>query len=77
MSEEKSSVAAPVRNGPEFAPLRHFNKECKILVLVKSKNGDIIRQENMDYGKPDDRIWLGKLSYWAWTNGHVVETKSE
>jgi len=28
----------------------------------------------MDYGKKDDRNWLGKLSVWAWTNGHEVSS---
>lgn len=62
------------RNGPEFAPLREFVKSFPIVVTIFNSNDDAIRTERMDYGKPDDRVWLGKLSYWAWTNGHTVET---
>jgi len=62
------------RNGPEFAPLREYNKECKIVVTIYDKNDVPIRVEHMDYGKKDDRNWLGKLSVWAWTNGHEVSS---
>jgi hypothetical protein len=62
------------RNGPEFAPLREFVKTFPITVTIFDKDDNEIRHEQMDYGKPDDRVWLGKLSYWAWSNGHVVET---
>jgi hypothetical protein len=62
------------KNGPEHAPIRDFVKSFLIDVVVYNTNDDIIRQETMDYGKPEDRTWLGKLSYWAWSNGHYVET---
>jgi hypothetical protein len=65
------------RNGPEFAPLRDFIKSFKIIVTVIDKDDNEIRREVMDYGKPDDRAWLGKISYWAWSNGHSVETMRE
>ena len=63
-------------SGPEFGPLRDFVKEFKILVEIFDKSGSLIRTERMDYGKREDRLWLGKLSFWAWSNGHSVETKS-
>lgn len=65
-----------VRNGPEFAPIRDFVKSFKIKVTVYDQNDDVIRIEVMDYGKPEDRVWLGKLSYWSWNNGHYVETEA-
>lgn len=61
-------------NGPEFARLREYVKEFKIKVTIFDKNDKIIREEVMDYGNQDDRKWLGKLSWWGWSNGHVVET---
>ena len=65
------------RNGPEFAPLRNYVKNYNILVEIYDKDDNIIRTEQMDYGNYEDRIWLGRLSYWAWTNGHSVETRAE
>jgi len=59
---------------PEFAPLRDFNKSFKIDVTIYDENDTIVRYEEMDYGKPEDRQWLGKLSFWAWQNGYYVET---
>ena len=60
--------------GPEFAPLRNYVKEFKIIVDIIDKDDNVIRTEQMDYGKPEDRIWLGRLSFWAWDNGYLVET---
>ena len=65
------------RNGPEMAPIRDFVKSFIIRVTVYDKHDSVIRTEKMDYGKPEDRSWLGKLSYWAWSNGHTVETIKE
>ena len=65
------------KNGPEFAPLRNYIKDFKIIVTIYNDKDDIIREEKMNYGNSDDRIWLGKLSFWAWTNGHTVETRSD
>ncbi len=64
-----------VRNGPEFAPIRDYVKSFKIKVTVYNQNDDIIRIEIMDYGKAEDRVWLGKLSFWSWSNNHYVETE--
>ena len=62
------------RNGPEFAPIRDFVKSYLIEVVIYDTKDNEIRREQMDYGKPDDRNWLGKLSWWAWNAGYVVET---
>lgn len=60
---------------PEFAPLREYNKEFKIDVVVYDKDDNIIRQEVMDYGNYQDRIWLGKISFHYWGIGCIVETR--
>lgn len=67
------------RNGPEFAPIRNYIKQFKIIVDIYDANDadKLIRSERMDYGNPEDRLWLGKLSFWAWDNGHVVETRKD
>lgn len=60
---------------PEFAPIRDFVKTFKIKVTVYNQADEVIRVEVMDYGKPEDRVWLGRLSYWSWSQGHYVETE--
>lgn len=66
----------PNRDGlPEFSPLRDFVKSFKIKVTVFNNNDNIVRIETMDYGIPADRIWLGRLSFWSWSQGHTVETE--
>ncbi len=60
---------------PEFSPIRDFVKTFKIKVTVYNQNDDVIRTETMDYGLPADRIWLGRLSFWSWSQGHTVETE--
>lgn len=65
------------RNGPEFAPIRNYVKQFKIIVDIYDKDDKVIRTERMDYGIQEDRLWLGKLSFWAWENGHVVETRKD
>lgn len=62
------------RNGPEFAPLKEYVKSFKVKVKIFDKDDELIREETLDYGKQEDKVWLGKLSYWSWTNGHYVET---
>lgn len=62
------------RNGPEFIPLRNYIKECKILVLLCDADKKEIRREIMDYGSSEDRVWLGKLSFFAWQQGWSVIT---
>lgn len=65
------------KTGPEFAPIRNYNTKLLIVVTIYDNKDKAIRTEKMDYGNPEDRKWLGKLSYWAWTNGHTVETHAE
>ena len=62
------------RNGPEFAPIRNFVKTFINNVVIYDTKDNEIRREVMDYGKAADRQWLGKISYWAWESGYVVET---
>ncbi len=65
------------KSGPEFAPLRKYVDTFKIIVDIKDSSGQIIRTETMDYGKSEDRLWLGKISFWAWSNGYKVVTRSD
>lgn len=65
------------QSGPEFAPLKDFIKTFKIRVEVFDKDDNIVRTEVMDYGKYQDKVWLGRLSFWAWNNNYTVETSAD
>lgn len=62
------------KNGPEWAPIREYIKSFIIIVTFYDKNDRIVRQEELDYGKSEDRAWLGRLSFWGWSNGYYIET---
>lgn len=62
------------KSGPEYAPLRNFVKSFKIGIVIFDRSDNVVREEKADYGNPEDRAWLGKLSYWAWSNNYIVET---
>lgn len=64
------------RSGPWDVPIRDFVKECKIKVSVLDVKDDdkVIHEVVLEYGNYDDRKFLGKITYWAITNGYVVET---
>ncbi len=68
----------PNPDGPENIPLINFNKTFKVAVfIIDLKNHDeIIDMREIDYGNPDDRRWLGKVSFWSWSKGYSVETMS-
>ena len=65
-------------NGPEDLPLREgFVKTFPMMVIIRDlENDKIIRKEQIDYGKPDDRRWLGRVSYFCCSNKQSVETMS-
>lgn len=63
-------------NGPEDLPLREgYVKTFPMKVIVTDlKQNKVIRTEDIDYGKPDDRRWLGRLTYFCCKNNQSVET---
>lgn len=65
------------KNGPEWGPIRNYVKTFKIIVTIFDDDDNVIRTERMDYGIAEDRAWLGRLSYWAWSNGHTVESRED
>lgn len=66
-----------IPRGPEDVPLKNFIKELYIIVLIKDiKSNRYIREEKINYSDIDVRKWLGRVSYWAWSNGYSVETMS-
>ena len=67
-----------VPRGPEDMPLRSYVAKHNIVILVidvKSKMP--IREERINYSDPELRRWLGKITYWATTNGYMVQTCAE
>lgn len=65
------------KTGPEWAPLRMYIKEYKIVLSIYDKDDKLVRTEKLDYGKQEDKVWLGRLSHWAWDQGHSVETMKD
>lgn len=64
------------RKGAENIPLKEINKTLPILVIVYDlKNNDrIVEEKRINYGDFEDRKWLGRISFWAFTNHCSVET---
>lgn len=53
------------------------NASRPIMVLVHDLKLDVIEKEvKLDYGSYEDRKTLGRLTFWAITNGRSVETIS-
>jgi len=73
-----NEIPRPDPDGAENVPLQTFNKTFKVVVLIYDlKNHDnVIDMRQIDYGLLDDRRWLGKISFWAWSRGYSVETMS-
>ena len=66
----------PNLNGPESIPLRDYVKKFPLTVTVYDTNDNVVREETIDYGNFDHRKWLGRVTYWGCSNGHIVETKA-
>lgn len=64
--------------GPELIPLKAIVYDCELVILIKDiKSKRTIREERINYGNVEERKWLGKVTYWAVTNGYSVETFNE
>lgn len=71
-------VISPNLNGPENAPTKHYSALYIVVTVYNPNNDDEIeRQETIDYGNFDHRKWLGRITFWAISNGYVVETMSK
>lgn len=44
-----------------------------IVFVINIESDDVIQQIELDYAKIDDKKLLGRLSYWALTNGCYME----
>lgn len=66
-------------NGPWDAPLLEgFVKSFPMIVTVYDLETEkAVITKKIDYGNREHRIALGKLTYWAVTNRHSIETMAE
>lgn len=66
------------RKGAENVPLREINKQMPIMVFVINlqKDDEVVEQKLLNYGDVEDRKYLGRLTFWAVTNNHSIETMS-
>lgn len=63
------------RRGPWDAPLRTFVKEHTVIAVIHDIDKESIDYEiKLDLGNPDDKKFLGKITFWATSNGRSVET---
>jgi hypothetical protein len=66
------------RKGVENLPLPKINKHMPIIVYIRDLNApeenDVVGEYKMDYANYEDRKHLGRLTFWAVTNHHLVET---
>lgn len=64
--------------GIEDRPLRQPNTECFIMVylrdLSKPDADDVVAEFKLDYANYYDRKKLGRITFWAVMNKHLVET---
>lgn len=68
----------PNLNGPESVPLRDFIKTLPIVVSVYDlKTDKLENRQFIDYGNPDHRRWIGRVTAWAVLNGKSVETMAK
>ena len=70
------SMSAPNLHGPESVPLRDYVKKFPLTVTVYDGNDNVVREETIDYGNFEHRKWLGRVTFWGCSNGHIVETKA-
>lgn len=65
--------------GAENKRLDEINTHCPIYVfLIDLKNDDdVVATFELDYANYADRKRLGRISFWAISNGHSVETMAK
>jgi len=70
------TIPRPDPDGAENIPLSSFNKSFTVVVFIYNlkNNDEVIDMRQIDYGSLEDRRWLGKVSFWAWSKGYSVET---
>ncbi len=72
------TLKRPDPAGPENVPLRDYVKSFKIAVFIYNlkQNDEIIDCREIDFANREDKAWLARMSFWAWSKGYSVETMS-
>lgn len=66
------------RAGPWDHPIREYVESLAIVVTIFNIQNDCMEKEyHLDYGKPDDRKFLGRLTFWCVGNNRSIETMSK
>jgi len=64
--------------GAEDRPLKAPNTECQIIVYLRdlssNEEDDVVQEWKLDYANYYDRKKLGRITFWAVMNSHLVET---
>jgi hypothetical protein len=67
----------PNLHGEESVPLKEYVKHFPLTVTVYDAKDNVIRQEHIDYGNFEHRKWIGRVTFWACSQGYVVETQAK
>lgn len=64
------------RNGAENIPLQKINTSMPAMVIVYDLNNDdyVVMEKQIDFASFDDRKWMGRITHWALSNHHSIET---
>mgnify|MGYP001574358619 CR=1 FL=1 len=75
MSNEKENLNEKPPSGPWDIPLKDFVKSFKLKISIFDlKNDKLIDSQEIDYGNYEHRKFLGRVTFWATSNGYSVET---
>lgn len=66
-------IKTPTPKGPWDAPLKDYVSSLPMTVAVYDGE-ELIKEENVDYGNYEHRKFLGRITFWALSNGYIVET---
>jgi len=65
------------RYGPWDTKLGEYVTSKPIMLLIHNLEKDVIEREfKLDYGKKEDRQFVGKVSFWCLNNGRSTEIMS-
>jgi len=65
------------RYGPWDAKLEAYVTSKPIMLLIHNLDKDTIEREfKLDYGKKEDRQFIGRVSFWSLSNGRSTEIMS-
>lgn len=65
------------KSGPWDNKLSAFITHKAVVLIIHNLDKDIIEREfRLDYGKKEDRQFVGKVSFWCLNNGRSTEIMS-